>query len=385
MYIYIYINIHNYILVFFQVITMASSYSNCSSSILIHLLILLTMATLIVAWPAESGSPACHDSCGNITNIRFPFSVISNLTSTLDPSFCPSTYMDNPYLQLFCNQTEGKLYALPHPVYNESGLTRLEVISIRNESLIVRLATEDMGIAQMSSSDGEKCRGSGLTKILLPPVGIGPYVVSNENKLGTFGCSTGFLGTTDVIDRTLNYTLLDYSDHVAVGGCSVLLPDNRNNTQCGNRTCCVASLPPASDLRLRFAYYYTMYSLQVLRLELASFPECTSCSDNYAALFHPEFTDFDTRSFLIKILWALPVFMDNATDYAMSDIELNQTIEGNPASYACTGNGTSDFVPVPEVPGYLCKCKDGFEGDGYTNGTGCTSKSASIGSVEYKH
>ena len=341
---------------------MNSSFSSFSSLVLL-LLILLLLITNIVA----ADYPACVGSCGNITNIRFPFS-LNNSLSGVDPA-CPSSYMNNPYLRLFCNHTQGKLYALQN-----SNLTSLEVISIHNDSLIVRLAgPSNMGRAEMSSN-GSNCTPSESTEIKLPPVGIGPYVVSNENKLGTFGCSTGFLGTTDVIDRTLNYTLLDYSDHVAVGGCSVLLPDNRNNTQCGNRTCCVASLPPASDLRLRFAYYYTMYSLQVLRLELASFPECTSCSDNYAALFHPEFTDFDTRSFLIKILWALPVFMDNATDYAMSDIELNQTIEGNPASYACTGNGTSDFVPVPEVPGYLCKCKDGFEGDGYTNGTGCTSK-----------
>ena len=169
---------------------MASSYSNSSSFIFIHLLLLIlhtiAMALLMVA------QPACLDSCGNITGIRFPFSVISNLTSTLDPSCPSSSYMDNPYLQLFCNHTEGKLYAL----HETSNLTTLEVISIYNDNLIVRVADPSMGRAEMTPN-GSTCNISETMEIKLPPVPSGPYVISDENKFGSFGCSLGILETTD--------------------------------------------------------------------------------------------------------------------------------------------------------------------------------------------
>ena len=97
-----------------------------------------------------------------------------------------------------------------------------------------------------------------------------------------------------------------------------------------------------------------------------------SFSNNYATLFHPNFTDFDTPSFQIKIMWALPVRM-NASSSDFSEKELNETIINNP-DYACTGDQRSDFIPLPKLQGYRCKCKDGFVGDGYANGTGCTGK-----------
>ena len=68
---YIYMNIHNYIVLVLKVITMTSSYSNTSSSILIHLLILLTMAPRMVAWPTESGStPFGQTRLGTWSNYR---------------------------------------------------------------------------------------------------------------------------------------------------------------------------------------------------------------------------------------------------------------------------------------------------------------------------
>ena len=115
----------------------------CFTLILTLLAPMATSATTAAEVSASESS--CLDSCGNITNISFPFSVSNNLTS------CSSSYMNNPYLHLLCNQTEGKLYALSDPVYTEpdSQLTRLEVISIRPDNLIVQIATADKGISQM--------------------------------------------------------------------------------------------------------------------------------------------------------------------------------------------------------------------------------------------
>ena len=57
------------------------------------------------------------------------------------------------------------------------------------------------------------------------------------------------------------------------------------------------------------------------------------CSDNYATLFYPDLTDFEIPSFRIKIMWALPVIMNDTTTDLTSpliDIELNQTIMESP-------------------------------------------------------
>ena len=349
----------------FLIISAMTSYG---SSSIVSILVLVMM----LASPAHSAP--CNSSCGNINNIGFPFS-LNNSDSGVDPS-CPSTYMNNPYLQLFCNHTEGKLYAL-HQISN---FTPLEVISIHNDSLIVRIADGNMGLAIMIP-ENSGCSDSPKTDIMLPPVGTGPYVISDENKFGSFGCTMAILSTTDLMDLTSNDSLLDYSDHVSVGGCSVLLPNNQNindcanNNDCANRSC-VASLPLVSDLHLRYASYTTTNNLIVTQVSsLAPGPEC-SCSNNYATLFHPQATDFDNRLYRIKITWALPVILNATTSDPTSlerETELNDAIMESP-DYACTRDQRSEFVAVPEVQGYRCKCKDGFAGDGYANGTGCISK-----------
>ena len=291
---------------------------------------------------------------------------VNNSVSGVDPS-CPSTYMDNPYLQLFCDQAEGKLYAMPDPVYThpDSQLTRLQVISIHADSLIVQVATQNMDVAKMAPvhpATDSNCTASNWSWVLLPPLGTGPYVISDDNKFGSFGCTIGTIYMSDIIDHKPNDTLVDYYDQSVAGGCSVVLLDNLNNSDCSNHTCCVASLPPASDLHLRYASYSadTHETQNLFGVNLTD-PECM-CSKNYAALYHPDFTDLDNRLFQMKIIWALPYEGD------LTEAEIMKSPHN-----ACTGDETSDFVAVPEVPGYRCKCKDGFIGDGYTNGTGCTS------------
>ena len=339
---------------------------------------ILTLSVLMAASAAavaevSASELACLDSCGTIANIPFPFSVSNNLTS------CSPSYMNNPYLHLLCNETEGKLYALWDPVYtgSDSQLTRLEVISILTDSLIVEIATVDKGIAQMVPNEFNCSDNTTERALVLPTIGEGPYILSDENKFGSFGCTMGTLSTSDLIDPPLNetsdyYTYVDYYDHVVGGGCTVLLPNNQFNADCDNHTCCVASLPPSSELHLRYAYYYISYPDTTLLGFNLTGPEC-NCSNNYATLFHPKFTNVTNRLFRIKIIWALPVVMNYTTDptsVGTAD-ELTQKIMES-SYYACTRNQTSDFVPVPEVPGYRCKCRDGFVGDGYTNGTCCS-------------
>ena len=347
---------------------MSSSYT---SSIIIIIFIIPIL--LLITMPAAADSASCIRSCGSIKNISFPFSLNSSL-SGVDPSFCPSSsYMDNPYFRLFCNHTEGKLYAMPDPIYAdpESQLTRLEVTSIQTDSLIVRVATENMDVATTAPfvpGTNFNCSGSERTWVLLPPFGPGPYVISADNKFGAFGCTMGTIYMSDIIHHKPYDTVVDYYDHAVMGGCSVVLPDNLNNSDCRKHTCCVSSLPPASDLRLRYASYVAdAYETQNLFGINVTDPECM-CSKNYAALYHPNFTEIDNQLFQIKITWALPY----------DEGDLNEAEIMKSPHYACAGDETSDVVLVPEVPGYRCKCKDGFVGDGYASGIGCTSRCTQV-------
>ena len=63
--------------------------------------------------------------------------------------------------------------------------------------------SSNMGLATMTSQ-GSSCNDSAKTEILLPPVGIEPYVISDENKFGSFGCTMAVLSTTDLIDLVEN-------------------------------------------------------------------------------------------------------------------------------------------------------------------------------------
>ena len=314
-----------------MMMTMNSKYT--SFVVVVIVIIVMIPILLLITMPTAADSVSCIRSCGNINNISFPFSV-NNSLSGVDPS-CPSTYMDNPYLRLFCNHTEGKLYAMPDPVYTEpeSQLTRLEVTSIRNDSLIVRVATQNMDVAQMTPvvpGTDSNCSGSDRTWVLLPLFGPGPYVISDDNKFGAFGCTMGTIYMSDIIDHKTNDTIVDYYDQSVMRGCSVVLPDNLNNSDYSKHTCCVASLPPASDLRLRYASYTAdAYETQNLFGINVTDPECM-CSKNYAALYHPNFTDLDNRLFQMKIIWVLP-----------PEGDLNHAEIMKSPHYACTGDETS--------------------------------------------
>ena len=146
------------------------------------------------------------------------------------------------------------------------------------------------------------CTDSYTTYILLPPVQTGPYVISDENQFGSFGCTLGILEMSYSINYNVSDKVSNFYDHVVVRGCSILLPDIRNNPDCGSRTCCLVSVLPATDLHLCYAIYYTRYT--IFNVDSID-PKCSNCSNNYAALFYPNSTDFNKRSFPIKILWAL--------------------------------------------------------------------------------
>ena len=118
------------------------------------------------------------------------------------------------------------------------------------------------------------CTGSGTTRIFLPPVQIGPYVISEENKFGSFGYTLGILEMRDSIDYNVSDNVSNFYNHVVVRGCSILLCENQNNPDCLNRMCCLVSISPLVDLHLHYGTYYTSYTNFNIN---ATYLECIIC------------------------------------------------------------------------------------------------------------
>ena len=130
-----------------------------------------------------------------------------------------------------------------------------------------------MDRAQMTPNEINSTN-SEITGLMLPPVQIGPYVISEENKFGSFGYTLGILEMRDSIDYNVSDNVSNFYNHGVVRGCSILLCNNQNNPDCLNCTCCLASISHVVDLQLHYATYYTSYTnFNINATDL----ECNNC------------------------------------------------------------------------------------------------------------
>ncbi|MCO5576992.1 hypothetical protein L7F22_030813 [Adiantum nelumboides] len=126
------------------------------------------------------------------------------------------------------------------------------------------------------------------------------------------------------------------------------------NPKCGGHICCVSNLGQGTSFR--GVVYYVAQSPFISD---TSFDANIECHTMYATVFHPNYSDFSKKSHGIKLKWALP------SNQTQSVLDLKRTID-----FACSNN--SNITIVQEVPGYYCSCQHGFDGDGYSQGLGCT-------------
>ncbi|MCO5557485.1 hypothetical protein L7F22_011050 [Adiantum nelumboides] len=189
------------------------------------------------------------------------------------------------------------------------------------------------------------------SSLSLPSFPSGPFVISDDNQFGSFGCSIGVFAGAELVHNAS--TSEPDASRVEVGGCAVLCPSDVKNPKCDGHTCCVTNLSQGTSFR-GVSYYVTPSSI----ITNSPFDANAECQSLYATVFHPSYRDFSNNTYGIKLKWALP------------SNQMKSALKRTP-DYACSNN--SDNEIVQEVPGYYCFCLDGFEGDGYSEGLGCTT------------
>ncbi|KAI5078671.1 hypothetical protein GOP47_0006342 [Adiantum capillus-veneris] len=277
---------------------------------------------------AQQQQAAClNQTCGGI-KVSYPFK-LANATG------CPSF---SSFFELECDPLNG--YLLFNKEANATAdLISPRVLALANNSIFLDV-TSTMVTMKLN---GTRCDGD-LKSLLLPSF-PSPYVFSDENQFGGFGCAYGVLTIADPAGNNTSFPAnisAGFTD-LSLGACDMVCPSGGNNPKCGHNQCCVFHWPRGSFPR------WTLYAAERSLLSAATYdPE--SCSSNFATLFHPDYTDFDSRKYGIKLMWALP---SNHTTH----LGITQSPE-----YACSD--FSSISLVQEVPGYLCYCLPGSNAQG---------------------
>ncbi|MCO5609975.1 hypothetical protein L7F22_064210 [Adiantum nelumboides] len=300
--------------------------------------LVLLCGRLIVS--AQHQQDCMHQACGGI-KVSYPFK-LQNATGC--PSFSSS-------FELQCDPHSGYLLLNKESVNGTAGPVSLRVLALSNDGM--HLDVTSTLVTMKLTPNGTYCDGD-LANLALPPF-PSPYVFSDENRLGGFGCAYAVLVLASWTGKNTTFSVNGSSDikDMALGGCDVLCrPAGAvDNPECGNLKCCVFHLPHGSFPRL--IIYGTARSF----ISAAKY-EPETCFSNYATLFHPDFTDFHQQRYGLKLKWALP---SNHTTH----LAITQSPE-----HACSNHSNISFVE--EVPGYLCDCLPGYRGDGYAQGTRCS-------------
>ncbi|MCO5575644.1 hypothetical protein L7F22_029446 [Adiantum nelumboides] len=297
--------------------------------------------------PQQQKSGCLNQTCGGI-KVSYPFK-LENATDC--PSFSSSFELEcdthTGYL-LFKKASMNDFFFLLNNSHSSRPLS-LRVLALAADS--IALDVTSTVIAMKLTPNGTYCDGD-IKTLVLPPFPH-PYVFSDENSLGGFGCPYAILATANLAgtDSSLSVNSTPGFKDAAVGGCDVLCPGGDNNPECGNEKCCVFHWSRGSFPRI------LVYGAARSYISAATYkPE--TCSSNYATLFHPNYTNFQSQKYGIKLMWALP---SNHTTF----LGFTQSPD-----YACSNH--SGISLVQEVPGYLCYCLHGYSGDGYAQGTGCS-------------
>ncbi|KAI5055556.1 hypothetical protein GOP47_0029077 [Adiantum capillus-veneris] len=259
---------------------------------------------------------------------------------------CPSF---SSFFHLHCKEG-GELY-LTNMTYNDA-IMDMRVVHLDAHSLIVdvtRLGSSPM----VSSPNGNgSCLSTTEPSSLALPAFPSPFIISDDNLFGSFGCSMGILIGVEFLHNAST------SEHnlrsVEVGGCFVICPGDNMNPECGGRTCCVSRLGRGTSFR--GVIYYVSPSAFIMN---TSFDASIECGTMHTTLFHPNYSDFSRETYGMNLTWALP------SNQTQSISDLKQTPD-----FACSSH--SHINIVQEVPGYYCSCLHGFDGDGYSQGVGCS-------------
>ncbi|KAG0555123.1 hypothetical protein KC19_12G146300 [Ceratodon purpureus] len=290
---------------------------------------LLVLTALLVAHPVGSVeyAPGCSTTCGNVT-IQYPFGFTEGCGL--------------PQYRLNCtNDTDLVQRYASNPVLLLSTLSgQYQVLTVTPSSLIISARAN---LRASVNGSATSANGSGLVQYEMNIVSFeiaetSPFVISEENIMFGYGCNV-----------TASFTLedgagADGSVGSCTNGCDL---DSSNPPYCDIYPCCGKNMTTNhKKIGINVTHHIVNPFNPPLEMGYASiiYPK---------TYFTPDRDGFGLGSWGMKLLW-----------YSAGSCNNNIGI--------CSDNSQCfDVSHVLYGGGHSCKCNEGFEGDGYRNGTGC--------------
>jgi hypothetical protein len=284
-----------------------------------HVLMVAALTMMVGIVVVDSEPNTCSHTCGNET-IEYPFAVDINNNASSD------CFSDGSLIQLNC--TESKLYVGNMPVLN---------ISISTAQIDVLFFVSQY----CGTGDGNYTKNT-------PSFHSGSYTISSkENKFLTIGNNSfGYLNS--------------YNDNntYSTGCITRSFGDLRSidNGTCSGIGCCQVDIPPR------------MWNISI---EASNFNKNTSDVCSYSFVVKNGNYTFSATDITEGLrVDQLPMVLDwtvgNLTENCSTASSNN-----NGVNYMCKSN--SDCHDNDTAFGYLCRCKDGYDGNPY-HPLGCTGQ-----------
>ncbi|KAI3903362.1 hypothetical protein MKW98_032016, partial [Papaver atlanticum] len=305
----------------------------------LQFLFFLQLSCLILAssstTPLPLAKPGCDAKCGNLT-IPYPFGIGPNengcsLTGAELLRYnitCDTTYNPpKPFIRIGKNKTAGPRYR------------RVEVLSISETEVRVKNWPATMCYQYKT---GEVTLAEDVGWMIF---GGTPFTVSyTKNRFFGLGCYTlAFISEPNLNFTTTCSTICDTATNIIDGSCS-------------GSGCCQTLLP--KGVKTFLGYVVSMNTTS----ESLSFDPCSYSFIGESEKYKFSASDLNGTSFHSKAK-DIPIVLDWAIG--------NKTCEEakkDLSSFACQKN--SNCSNSDKVPGYLCTCNKGFQGNPYLS-PGC--------------
>ncbi|KAM7518812.1 hypothetical protein LguiB_017774 [Lonicera macranthoides] len=275
---------------------------------------IILAATTKLSTAVVQPSPNCNTTCGNLTNINFPFGISQEC------------YLDFNF-SITCNTSSQP----PKAFYQEGNF---RVLSISHEDSTIRIQQPASRICYDSSGNQIQNR------TMLLNVNSATFSISNSrNKFISVGCETVAL-----------FTGANYATG-CVADCDKV--ENAVNGSCAGIGCCESKIP-SGERSFRTEIWTLVNHSRVIRFNPCSY---VFLAEEGSYTFNPlDLLNMSRQD-------EFPVVLDWVVDEVpCSDAKRNKS------SYACRSSN-SECVDSTNGPGYHCKCPRGFQGNPYLFGT----------------
>ncbi|KAK7385114.1 hypothetical protein VNO78_30825 [Psophocarpus tetragonolobus] len=328
----------------------------------------LTVALLIALAGADQALPGCRTTCGNVSQIPYPFG-IGRSSLTRENCFFEKA------LELTCRN--GKLYR---------GNGKVQIVNITLNGKMDML----WGVSKVCRNDSDQSRRRGIEFSLRTPA----FPISSEdNKFVSVGCDTyGYLNNyrngkksstgclTRCNSRESLLTMLGHGNCIGIGCCQVDIPHgmknisvqafsfNNFNSSLGINNCSYSFVVKNGN------YAFKLGDLNGLPFEKAPFVVDWAVGKDMCSVSKGRL-DYACKSNSDCV--------DSATGYAYR-CKCKDGYVGNPyLTYGCqdfseckTGKHNCESVDYcHEIPGsFICSCPKGLFGNATKEGGGCRRK-----------